>query len=63
VSHPIDLEQITPVALYLQRLIFLHNNQKINLRIAAISASERKSDGTYASNFAEFQQKIAAVGR
>src|SRR5207302_1562995 len=37
-------------------------NQKINLRVAAISASERKPNGTYASNFAEFQQKIAAVG-
>jgi hypothetical protein len=27
----------------------------------AISASERKRDGTYATNFSEFKQKIAAV--
>jgi hypothetical protein len=58
----IDLEQNSPMALSLQGLIFLHNNQKINLRVAAISASERKPDRTYASTFAEFQQKIAAVG-
>src|SRR6266699_1593675 len=58
----IDLEQNNSLALPLQRLIFLHNDQKITLRVAAISASERKLNGKYAANFAEFQQKIAAVG-
>jgi len=40
----------------------MHDNRKINLRVVAISASERKPDGKYASNFAEFKEKIAAVG-
>ena len=32
------------------------------MRTVAISGSERKPDGTYATNFAEFQDKLAAVG-
>lgn len=58
----IDLEEASPTATYIRQLIQMHNDGRINLRVVAISASERKPDGTYASNFAEFQQKIAAVG-
>jgi hypothetical protein len=58
----IDLEENRPAAPFVKRLIELHNNRSINLRVVAISASERKPNGIYASNFAEFQQKIAAVG-
>ncbi len=58
----IDLEENRPAAPFVKTLIDLHNNRSINLRVVAISASERKPNGIYASNFAEFQQKIAAVG-
>jgi hypothetical protein len=58
----IDLEENRPAAPSVTALISLHNQQKIDVRVIAISASERKLNGTYASNFAEFQQKIAAVG-
>jgi hypothetical protein len=58
----IALEESEPEAPFLRQLITFHDVKKINLRVVAISASERKPDGTYASNFAEFQQKIAAVG-
>lgn len=51
-----------PEAPYIKALISLHDDQQINLRVVAISASERKRNGTYASNFAEFKRKIAAVG-
>lgn len=43
-------------------LIHMHEDQNINLRVVAISASERKIDWTYASNFADFKKKIAEVG-
>lgn len=58
----IDLEESRPAASSLQALLSLHDNQQIDLRVVAISASERKPDGTYATNFAEFRQKIALVG-
>ncbi|MDH5378361.1 MAG: hypothetical protein OEX00_08565 [Gammaproteobacteria bacterium] len=40
----------------------MHSNQEINLRVVAISASERKPDGTYVSHLNEFKERIAAVG-
>ncbi len=58
----IDLEESRPAATPLKALISLHDQQKINVRVVAISASERKPNGTYASNFTEFQQKIATIG-
>lgn len=58
----IDLEEKRPAAPYIRALIDMHEDQVINLRVVAISASERKPDGKYASNFDEFKQKIAAVG-
>lgn len=58
----IDLEENGSNAPPLQSLISLNDSGKIDLRVVAISASERKLDGTYASNFSEFQQKIANVG-
>ncbi len=57
----IDLEENRPAAPFLHTLISYHDNQKIDLRVVAISASERKPDGTYATNFAEFREKIALV--
>jgi hypothetical protein len=58
----IDLEQNRPAAPHIKRLIQMHSNQEINLRVVAISASERKPDGTYVSNLNEFKERIAAVG-
>ncbi len=58
----IDIEQQGEPYPDLQELIRLYNDQKIHLRIVAISASERMPGGKYAQNFAEFEEKIAAVG-
>jgi len=58
----IDLEEANPRATSIKELIQMHKDGKINLRVVAISASERKPDGTYASNFAEFQERVAALG-
>ena len=58
----IALEESEPEAPYVRELISFHSAKKITLRVVAISASERKRDGTYAVSFNEFKQKIAAVG-
>ncbi len=58
----IELEENRSEAPYIRTLICLHNDKQINLRVVGISASERKPNGTYASNFAEFKRKITAVG-
>jgi hypothetical protein len=57
----IDIENKNHVADY-ERLLQLHAERKIVLRIPAISASERKPDGTYNSNFNEFKRRICAAG-
>ncbi len=56
------LEKNELAALWVRELISLHDAKTINLCVVAISASERKRDRTYPTNFGEFQQKIAAVG-
>jgi len=58
----IDLEEGRESAPYIRGLIQLHNDGKVNLRVVAIGASERKPDGTYAANFAEFTEKIYGIG-
>jgi len=58
----IDLEQRNVRAFHLEKLIQMHNDQRINLRVVAISASERKPDGTYLSNISEFKDRIAPLG-
>jgi len=58
----IDLEQNRSAAPYIKKLIQMHSNKEINLRVVAISASERKPDGTYVSHLDEFKERIAAVG-
>ena len=58
----VDLEQRNARASCLRRLIQMHGDGKINLRVVAISASERRPDGTYVSHFSEFKQRIAVVG-
>jgi len=58
----IDLEKRAQTARHIRTLMKMHEDGKINLRVVAISASERKRDGTYGSNFAEFKNRIAALG-
>lgn len=58
----IDLEKNNDTAPYLRKLIQMHEDREINLRVVAISASERKPDHTYASHFDEFKKRIAVVG-
>ena len=58
----IDLEEDRATAPYIRELIRTQEEGNTNLGVPAISASERKPNGKYATNFAEFQQKIAAVG-
>jgi len=58
----VDLEQNRPKVPYIKRLIQMHREGKINLRVVAISASERKPDDTYVSHFNEFKERITAVG-
>lgn len=58
----VALEKDEVTASYIKKIIQMHKDRKINLRVVAISASERKPDGTYASNFNEFKERIASVG-
>jgi len=58
----VDLEQINAEASYLKRLIEMHSDQKISLRAVAISASERRPDHSYVSNFNEFKRRLDAIG-
>jgi len=57
----VDIENKSHVADY-EKLLRLHIERKIVLRIPAITASERKPDGTYNSNFNEFKKRIYAIG-
>lgn len=60
----IDLEQNNEYAHPIKELIRMHCEREIDLRVAAISASELKpkSDRTDQSNFNEFKQRIASIG-
>jgi len=58
----VDLEEGSATAPYIRKMIRMHKDRKINLRVVAISASERKPDGTYASNFNEFKERVAGLG-
>ena len=58
----IDLEEGGVRAASLLRIVEQAEVGCVNLRTVAISGSERRPDGTYATNFAEFQDKLAAAG-
>lgn len=58
----IDLEENRPIATHLRTLITMHEQGQVCLRVVGIGASEMKPGGAYATNFAEFQQKLAAAG-
>ena len=58
----IDLEERKGPASHIETLIQMHEQRKIALRVPAICASERRRNGRYARNFAEFRNRIAAIG-
>lgn len=58
----IDLEQDEPASSHIRSLIQMYREGRINLRVVAISASERRPDGTFAPNFNEFKEKIDSIG-
>jgi hypothetical protein len=59
----IDLEQNREDAPQIKRLIQMHHNKEISLRVVAISASELKQDKqTHPQNFGEFVQRIQSAG-
>jgi len=58
----IDLEEGRPQASNIKKLVTMYKDKKIELRIPAISASEKKPNGKYASSIKEFKNKIKAIG-
>ncbi len=58
----IDLEEDRESAECVRSLIKINDEGKIKLRVVAISASERMPNGTYASTFGEFKDKLERVG-
>lgn len=46
----------------IRALVQMRLDGKINLRIAAVSASERQKNGKLISNFTEFQKRLASQG-
>jgi hypothetical protein len=58
----IDLEESNEYAPDLAKLVEMNRKRRINLRITAASASERKLDQKYASRLSEFQHRLAAIG-
>lgn len=59
----INLEQNRQDAPQIRRLIQMHHDKEINLRVVAVSASELKQDKqTYPKDFGEFEQRIQSAG-
>jgi len=58
----IALEKGEPEAPYIKKMIEMCKDRQINLRVVAISASEKNPNGTYASHFDEFKERIDAIG-
>jgi len=59
----IDLERNRKDALQIKRLIQMHHNEEISLRVVAVSASELKQDKqTHPKNFDEFVQRMQSAG-
>ena len=58
----IDLEQNREDALLIKRLIQMHRNKELCLRVVAVSASELKQDKkTHPSHFDEFKKRLASA--
>lgn len=58
----IALEKNESEAPYIKKLIVMHDDKKIIIRVVGIGASERLPGGSYATNFDEFKNRFAAIG-
>jgi hypothetical protein len=58
----IDLEQNRQHTPQIKKLIQMHRNKEISLRVTATSASELKLDRTHPHHFNEFKQRIVSIG-
>ncbi len=58
----IALEMNEPDAQYIRDLIDMHNRNKIQVRVAAIGASEMLPGKKYPSHFSDYDNRIAALG-
>jgi hypothetical protein len=58
----IDVEEERPDASFIRGLVSLHGQNRINVSISSIGASERQRTGGYAENFSEFQAKLKLIG-
>lgn len=58
----IDVEEDRPNAPFVRELVALHGTNEVNVAVSSIGASERQREGGFAKTFAEFQEKLAAVG-
>ena len=58
----IALEENRPDAMHLRRIAQAAAKQQLELRIVAISASERQPDGRYSENFSVFRAKVVNIG-
>jgi len=58
----IDLSENRPDAAAIRVLIDRHTRKQIELRLPAISASEKQLEGTYLDNFHRFKQRVEVLG-
>jgi hypothetical protein len=58
----IDLEQNREHAHQIRKLVQMHHDKEISLRVVATSASELKQNNTHPQNFNEFKQRISLIG-
>jgi len=58
----IDLEESRENAVYLQHLVYCWEENKIDLAVAAISASENQENGNINQQFFSFEDKLARIG-
>jgi hypothetical protein len=58
----IALENNESDAPFIKELLAMHDNKQVIMRVVGIGASEQLKGRTYATNFAEFKTRIAAIG-
>lgn len=58
----IALDENRPQALVLRQLISLSDAKRIELRVPAISASEKQKDNRYLGNFKHFKERLVRLG-
>jgi len=57
-----NLEQNREHAPQIRKLVQMHRNKAISLRVVATSASELKPNNTHPQHFDEFKQRMALIG-